>query len=80
MKPFLSCLTLSLFAVVSSLQAADDKAPAPKPVATDAKAKAAPAAAVSPDADCGCGTETVCKMPVRKIAMSPKAAALLATK
>jgi hypothetical protein len=84
MKTIIVSLTLSLFALVSSLQAADDnKAPAPKPAPMDAKAKTAPAAPVaataSVDSDCGC-TDTFCKLPVRKVAMSPKAAALVTAK
>lgn len=81
MKTILACLTLSLFVSVASLRAADDKAPVAKPAPTAEKAKASSTATTaSSDSDCCCGTDTVCKMPVRKVAMSPKAAALLANK
>ena len=79
MKTIIVCLALSLFALVSPSPAGDDKAPTTKPAAATEKAKAAPAPAAVSSTDC-CGTDTGCKMPVRKVAMSPKAAALLATK
>lgn len=86
MKTFLVCLTLSLFAAVASVQAGDEKAPATKPAASADKADAAKAtpaptttAAASSSDDCCCGSDTACKAP-RKVAMSPKAAALLANK
>lgn len=78
MKKSIVALALSLFAVVSSVQAGDDKTPAPKPAAATEKAKVVAAPAATASADCCC-SDSSCKMPVNKVAMSPKAAALLAT-
>ena len=77
MKKLILCISVSAFAAVASLQAADDKAPAPK--ATDQKSAPAPAATVAtapapaaePCCDAGCAT-------IAKVLMSPKAAAIAA--